>query len=220
MMAIDRPIIRHFKRGGLVALLVGLMSLGLAACDSATPVSPALTPQATGGAANTPVADAPVTGADTATPGAEGGGVSSTVVAESTATTESDTQSVSCAKLNLNEVTEDALMSTIPNFSSRMVREFMEYRPYASIRQFRQEIGKYVDANQVAEYEKYVYVPVAVNDADAETLMQLPGVDATVAAELMKSRPYASNDTFLATLGERVNEQQIAEAKCYLAANP
>jgi DNA uptake protein ComE-like DNA-binding protein len=214
MITVERPIIRHFKRGWLVALMVGVMSLGLAACGDATPVQPTLTPQVTVGAANTPVVSK-----TTATPGA-GGGESATVVAESTATNESGAEAVSCAKLDLNKVTEDALMSTIPGFSSRMVREFMEYRPYASIRQFRQEIGKYVDANQVAEYEKYVYVPVAVNDADAETLMQLPGVDATVAAELMKSRPYASNEVFLAALGERVNEQQIAEVKCYLATNP
>jgi DNA uptake protein ComE-like DNA-binding protein len=214
MVTVYRSRIAHFKRGGVVAFMVGVMSLGLAACGDATPVPPTLTPQVTVGAANTPVVSE-----DTSTPGAGGGG-SATAVAESAAVPESDTQAVSCAKLNLNEVTEDALMSTIPNFSSRMVREFMEYRPYASIRQFRQEIGKYVDASQVAEYEKYVYVPVVVNDADAETLMQLPGVEAAVAAELMKSRPYASNEIFLAALGERVNEQQIAEATCYLATNP
>jgi hypothetical protein len=45
------------------------------------------------------------------------------------------------AKLNLNAVTEDQLLSTIPNFSTRMVRESMEYRPYISIQQFRKEIG-------------------------------------------------------------------------------
>lgn len=214
MIDIKRSLMARFRRGGLVALLVGVVSLGLAACSDATPVPPTITPQATTGAVSTPVVSV-----DTATPGA-GGAASSTAVAESTATTESDVQGVSCARLNLNEVTEDALMSTIPSFSSRMVREFMEYRPYASIRQFRQEIGKYVDANQVGEYEKYVYVPVDANDSDAETLMQIPGVEAAVAAELMKSRPYASNDAFLAALGERINEQQIAEANCYLAANP
>lgn len=213
-MIINRPRFARLKRGGFVALLVGVMSLGLAACNDATPVQPTLTPQVTPGAANTPVVSA-----DTVIPGV-GGGESATAVGGSTAAPESDTQAVSCTKLNLNEVTEDALISTIPNISSRMVREFMKFSPYASIRQFRQEIGKYVDANQVAEYEKYVYVPVVVNDADAETLMQIPGVDAMVAAEAMKSRPYASNEAFLAALGERINEQQIAEAKCYLATNP
>ncbi len=56
-------------------------------------------------------------------------------------------------------MTGDELLATIPNFGDRMVREFGEYRPYVSIQQFRKEIGKYVDAAQVAEYEKYVYVP-------------------------------------------------------------
>src|SRR5690349_10714428 len=70
------------------------------------------------------------------------------------------------AKLNLNTVSGDELLATIPNFPNRMVREFQEYRPYISIQQFRQEIGKYVDDAQVAEYEKYVYVPIAINDSD------------------------------------------------------
>ena len=71
-----------------------------------------------------------------------------------------------------------------------MVREFLEYRPYVSIQQFRQEIGKYVDEAQVAAYEQYVYVPVNVDEADAKTLQQLPGVDEAVAAELIAARPY------------------------------
>jgi len=60
-------------------------------------------------------------------------------------------------------------------FGNRMVREFLEYRPYISIQQFRREIGKYVEEAQVAEYEQYVYVPVNVNESDAATLQQLPG---------------------------------------------
>ena len=97
-----------------------------------------------------------------------------------------------------------------------MVREFEEYRPYVSIQQFRKEIGKYVDQAQVAEYEKYVYVPVKPNEADAETLQQLPGVDATVAAALIASRPYASNEAFLTALATHVSAEQAASAGAYL----
>jgi len=85
-----------------------------------------------------------------------------------------------------------------------MVREFMEYRPYVSVQQFRREIGKYVSAEQVAEYEKYVFVPVDVNASDAETLKQLPDVDDTIAAELIAARPYNSNDSFVAKLATYV----------------
>ncbi|MBL8156563.1 MAG: hypothetical protein JNM70_20460, partial [Anaerolineae bacterium] len=113
--------------------------------------------------------------------------------------------------INLNTATSDELL-TIPNMSNRMVREFEEYRPYVSIAQFRREIGKYVDDAQVAAYEQYVYVPVQINDSDAETLKQIPGVDDTVAAALIATRPYASNDAFLTELGTLVSAQQAADA--------
>jgi radical SAM superfamily enzyme with C-terminal helix-hairpin-helix motif len=99
-----------------------------------------------------------------------------------------------------------------------MVREFFEYRPYISIQQFRREIGKYVSAEQVAAYEQYVYVPVDVDAADAETLQQLPGVDATVAAALIAGRPYGSNEAFLAKLGTSVAAADAKLAAAYLVA--
>jgi DNA uptake protein ComE-like DNA-binding protein len=120
-------------------------------------------------------------------------------------------------KLNLNTATGDEFL-TVPNVGDRMVREFMEYRPYTSIQQFRREIGKYVDDTQVADYEQYVFVPVSPNNADTETLQQLPGVDAAIADQLIAARPYASNDTFLAKLGELVSADQAASAAAMLEA--
>ena len=37
-----------------------------------------------------------------------------------------------------------------------MAHEFQEYRPYKSMQQFRREIGKYVDAEEIARLEMYV----------------------------------------------------------------
>ncbi len=119
------------------------------------------------------------------------------------------------AKLNLNASTADQFL-TISGVGSRMVREFMEYRPYVSILQFRREIGKYVSADQVAEYEKYVFVPISINESDAETLQQIPGLDAAAAQKLMDGRPYASTDDFLARLAEFVSESDLSIAKTYL----
>ena len=42
---------------------------------------------------------------------------------------------------------------------NRMLREFKEYRPYTSLAQFHREIGKYVDATELARLEQYVSVP-------------------------------------------------------------
>lgn len=119
-------------------------------------------------------------------------------------------------KLNLNEATREEFL-TVPNVGSQMVREFLEYRPYASIQQFRKELSKYIKTEQITEYEKYVYVPVNVNKADAETLKQLPGVTDAIAADLIAGRTYASNDAFLAKLAPRISAADLAIAKNYLS---
>jgi DNA uptake protein ComE-like DNA-binding protein len=132
------------------------------------------------------------------------------------ATPSASTASMPAKKLNLNTVSADDLKKTIPNFPDRMVGEFQEYKPYVSIQQFRKEIGKYVGASQVTEWEKYVFVPVKPNDADAETLKQLPKVDDGVAAKLIAARPYANNDAFVAKLTELVPGTDAAQVKALL----
>jgi DNA uptake protein ComE-like DNA-binding protein len=57
--------------------------------------------------------------------------------------------------LKLNSAA-DADIQLIPGVGRRMAHEFEEYRPYTSMEQFRREIGKYVDADEVARYEQYV----------------------------------------------------------------
>ena len=57
--------------------------------------------------------------------------------------------------LNLNTATPEDLL-TIPGVGNRLVREFLEYRPYISMQQFRREIGKYVSDEEVARLERYV----------------------------------------------------------------
>src|SRR6185503_323333 len=97
----------------------------------------------------------------------------------------SSASSTGATKVNLNTASGDDFMAAVPGLGNRMVREFMEYRPYVSIQQFRKEIGKYVDDAQVTAYEKYVYVPIAINDSDSETLQQMPGLTADEASSLM-----------------------------------
>ncbi|HMB92675.1 MAG TPA: hypothetical protein VKP65_17620 [Rhodothermales bacterium] len=119
------------------------------------------------------------------------------------------------AILNLNTATNDEFL-TIPDVGDRMVREFKEYRPYVSIQQFRQEIGKYVDEAQVAAYEEYVYVPINRNESDAATLQQIPGLTTAAAEELIAGRPYDSNDAFLEKLADYVSERERNIAGRYL----
>ena len=57
--------------------------------------------------------------------------------------------------INLNTATDEDILS-IPGLGARMLREFKEYRPYPNIEKFRREIGKYVNAKEVARFERYV----------------------------------------------------------------
>jgi DNA uptake protein ComE-like DNA-binding protein len=60
--------------------------------------------------------------------------------------------------IDLNKATKDE-MKLIPGVGDRMAREFEEYRPWTSVEQFRREIGKYVDKDEVARLEQYVSIP-------------------------------------------------------------
>lgn len=115
---------------------------------------------------------------------------------------EASEEIIQIQKINLNDMTSEELTDTIPDFGRRMVREFFEYQPYISIQQFRREIGKYVNDEQVAFYEQFIYVPIDINESDAATLMQIKGITEEVAENLFSARPYESNDTFLETLSE------------------
>lgn len=57
--------------------------------------------------------------------------------------------------MNLNTAELDHF-GGIPGMTPKMVREFEEYRPYRNIDQFRREIGKYVDEDEVARLERYI----------------------------------------------------------------
>lgn len=205
------PTNRHLVAGFLLAGSLILSACGGTAQSSApTAAAAASTAEATI-EATTAVATDAATEAVTESAAA-------TAAESSTETNTAAADAPTVQKLNLNTVTGDELLATIPNFGSRMVREFGEYRPYVSIQQFRKEIGKYVDEAQVAEYEKYVYVPVNVNEADEATLQQIPGVDAAAAAALVAARPYADNQAFLTKLAEVAPQSDAATAAAYLEA--
>lgn len=60
--------------------------------------------------------------------------------------------------LSLNNATREEIM-LIPGMTRRMAHEFEEYRPYRDLAQFDREIGKYVDAREVARLRSYVKLP-------------------------------------------------------------
>jgi DNA uptake protein ComE-like DNA-binding protein len=59
--------------------------------------------------------------------------------------------------LDPNTASDEDILS-IPGVGPRMLREFREYRPWRSVEQFRREMGKYVDRNEVARLERYIVI--------------------------------------------------------------
>lgn len=116
---------------------------------------------------------------------------------------------------NLN-TTAEADFKMIPGVGDRMAHEFEEYRPYTSIQQFRREIGKYVDEEEVARYENYVFVPVELNTASEEDIKALPGVGDRMAHEFEEYRPYTSMEQFRKEIGKYVDDKELARLERFV----
>ncbi|MEE8525669.1 MAG: hypothetical protein V3T72_17160 [Thermoanaerobaculia bacterium] len=59
--------------------------------------------------------------------------------------------------LDLNTASDEQFQ-TIPGVGRRMAHEFEEYRPWKTQAQFKREIGKYVDDDEVARLWRYVVI--------------------------------------------------------------
>jgi DNA uptake protein ComE-like DNA-binding protein len=120
--------------------------------------------------------------------------------------------------INLNNATEAEIM-LIPGMGKRMLREFLEYRPYRTIAQFRKEIGKYVDDKEVARLEQYVFVPINLNRASDEDILSIPGMGKRMLREFKEYRPYANIEQFRKKIGKYVDKKEVARLERYVTLN-
>ncbi|MFD1064251.1 helix-hairpin-helix domain-containing protein [Winogradskyella litorisediminis] len=121
---------------------------------------------------------------------------------------------------NLNTTAEADFMM-IPGVGKKMAHEFEEYRPYTSVKQFKREIGKYVDEDEVKRYLNYVFVPVELNTATEEDIKALPGVGDKMAHEFEEYRPYKNMAQFRKEIGKYVDDNELKrlERLVYLKDN-
>ena len=117
--------------------------------------------------------------------------------------------------INLNTASREEIM-LVPGMSSKMAHEFEEYRPYTSLRQFRREIGKYVDEAEVARLEQYVFVPMPLNTASSEDFMTIPGMSKKMVHEFEEYRPYKSMTQFRREIGKYVDDTEVARLERYV----
>ncbi len=118
-------------------------------------------------------------------------------------------------KMDLNNTPEEDF-KLIPGVGDRMAHEFEEYRPYTSYEQFRREIGKYVDENEVARLEQYIFVPVELNTASKEMILAIPGVGKRMLHEFEEYRPYTSMEQFRKEIGKYVDESELARLERFV----
>ena len=119
---------------------------------------------------------------------------------------------------NLNTAAQEDF-KIIPGVGDKMAHEFDEYRPYTSVAQFKKEIGKYVDEDQVAYYLNYVFVPVELNSASESDIKALPGVGNKMAHEFEEYRPYTSMAQFRKEIGKYVDDKELARLERFVYLN-
>jgi len=120
--------------------------------------------------------------------------------------------------LNLNTAAEEEIL-TIPGVGKRLLHEFLEYRPYKTLAQFRKEIGKYVDQKELKRLEQYVFVPIHLNTASDEDIRSIPGMGPKMLHEFKEYRPYKNMEQFRREIGKYVNAKEVARFERYVTLN-
>ena len=117
--------------------------------------------------------------------------------------------------INLNIATDEEILM-VPGVGNKMRHEFDEYRPYRALTQFRREIGKYVDDEELARLEKYVFVPINLNDASDEAIQSIPGVGSRMLREFKEYRLYTNIVQFRKEIGKYVDDKELARLERYV----
>jgi len=110
--------------------------------------------------------------------------------------------------INLNTATGEEIL-LVPGAGKRMAREFDEYRPWKSYAQFEKEIGKYVDAKEVARLAQYTFIPVNINTATDEDVFSIPGAGKRMVREFKEYRPWKTQAQFEKEIGKYVDAKEV-----------
>jgi DNA uptake protein ComE-like DNA-binding protein len=117
--------------------------------------------------------------------------------------------------INLNSATREEIL-LIPGVGNRMLREFLEYRPYAALSVFHREIDKYVDDAELARLEQYVFVPIDLNKASDADILTIPGLGNRMLREFKEYRPYDGMERFRREIGKYVSKEEVARLERFV----
>jgi len=121
--------------------------------------------------------------------------------------------------INLNTASEEEIL-LVPRAGSKMVHEFDEYRPWdGGMLRFRREIGKYVDDDELAHLEQYVFVPMDLNTASGDDFLTIPGVGSNLVHEFEEYRPWVNMAQFDREIGKYVDDDEVARLARFFVIN-
>jgi DNA uptake protein ComE-like DNA-binding protein len=119
-------------------------------------------------------------------------------------------------RVNISTAPLEELL-TIPGVGDKIADELMEYRPYTSKEQFEAELGKYLNADELAALEQHVTIGlVDLNTASAEDLMNVPGIGEKIADEVAEYRPYTSWTQFEEEIGKYLSAEEVQALEFYV----
>jgi DNA uptake protein ComE-like DNA-binding protein len=117
--------------------------------------------------------------------------------------------------INLNTATAAEIM-LIPGAGKRMAHEFEEYRPWKTWAQFDKEIGKYVDAKEVARLAQYGFIPINLNTASDADILSIPGAGQRMVREFKEYRPWKTRAQFDKEIGKYVDAKEVRRLARYV----
>jgi DNA uptake protein ComE-like DNA-binding protein len=118
--------------------------------------------------------------------------------------------------INLNTASREEIL-LVPGAGPRMAREFTEYRPWKTWTQFEKEIGKYVDATEVARLAQYAFIPVNLNTASDADILSIPGAGPRMLREFKEYRPWKTMEQFAREIGKYVDAKEVKRLARYVA---
>jgi DNA uptake protein ComE-like DNA-binding protein len=118
--------------------------------------------------------------------------------------------------INLNTAPREEIL-LVPGAGPKMAHEFDEYRPWKTWTQFEKEIGKYVDAKEVARLAQYAFIPVNLNTASDGDILTIPGAGQRMLHEFKEYRPWKTMEQFNKEIGKYVDAKEVKRLARYVA---
>ena len=117
--------------------------------------------------------------------------------------------------LDPNTATEAAL-AALPHFNATLAKELIAQRPFLSMTQLNQQLGKTLNKEQLTEVFGKLFLHLNLNTASREELLLIPGLGPKMAHEFEEYRPYRSFAQFRKEIGKYVKEPEVARLEQFV----